>query len=128
MACTPSALLFVSETSARAVAQAAHLLRIERLTRAKSPHTPLVNKNLTDMRPERCAARHISDVQLMELGILRRFRSTRIGREPGADTFEEALSRKRCGSSAFGSASGPCNGPARAFQVSDFRSANASLR
>jgi hypothetical protein len=34
MACTPSALLFVLETIACAVAQAAHLLRIERLTRA----------------------------------------------------------------------------------------------
>jgi hypothetical protein len=69
---TPSALLFVSETTP-ALAQAAHLMRIERLTRANSPHTPLVNENLTDLRAERCATRHISDLPRRELDIPCRF-------------------------------------------------------
>ena len=91
---TLSALLFVSETIACAAAQTAHLIRVERLTRAKSPHTPLVDENLTELRAERCATRHISGLPQPELRVPCQFRSTRIKREAGANAFEDVAFRQ----------------------------------
>jgi len=66
-----------------------------------------VNENLTELRAERCATRHISGLSQPEFCILCRFHSTRIEREAGAaNAFEDvAFSRKHCGSSAFASTS-----------------------